>query len=508
MSNEFFYIADGKKDDADLHGPILDEGSPSIGLLMNILKEKGVSVDPSVFGVERNRMAWEPYEGPRGGYGWINKATSEVRYQQEKPTERQRSEDPEPEGQENRDASAKSLHEKYPDKVTVDNSNHNYIWIDAKDDKAIRPKLLEAGAVESNSKPGMFRIKNKTSNANKINAVLGGADFKGKAKFTGKIGKVNKAKMEPGAMEGLVGTLFDGLGIKKKPKKPDPEPVAEDAADSLFDAEPEAASESKSTAAGVSDPITQEKAQEILSQVSKITGFTPSQVIASIKGDASPKNSYSAKVRAAVESAVLEKGLYHENAIVQYHKQLHDSAESSKHATDIANSGHKRVGKEFALTPLYDLQILSKISGEVPGFDNSVCYMSERSIKMGKGRPTGDYRHELGHAIHASIMGSYTDKQIKKHYQGVIEKANKNPAGKHKKLSYDFYEDEYGIIGKRGLDNDKEDFAEHYRGYHREVYRELKENGSGNLAKYRKRHPEMAALFDARYTVAAMAKLL
>lgn len=43
--------------------------------------------------LEPKRMSWSPYKGPRGGRGWQNEQTGEVRYQEHKPSERGEGED-------------------------------------------------------------------------------------------------------------------------------------------------------------------------------------------------------------------------------------------------------------------------------------------------------------------------------------------------------------------------------------------------------------------------------
>jgi len=156
---------------------------------------------------------------------------------------------------------------------------------------------------------------------------------------------------------------------------------------------------------------------------------------------------------------------------------------------------------EFKDTPLNDLAVLSEINvKDEPLAGQAVCYMQTRKLGMGSTSVTGDFRHELGHAIHASIMGSPLDEHIQKLHAETLAKVKANPAGIKAKLTHEFYETTYGVIGRRALDNDKEDVAEHYRGYHKAVYRTRTGEDSQALAKYKERFPGWAKLWDAIYT--------
>ena len=162
--------------------------------------------------------------------------------------------------------------------------------------------------------------------------------------------------------------------------------------------------------------------------------------------------------------------------------------------------------KEYASTPKCDLDLLTGIkvlSVQVQG--QAVCHMGTRELTMGTTSVSGDYRHELGHAVHASyiVTGSKIDAKVKELYAEVKTKILADPTGVKQKLSHEEYEAKYGVVGRRSLDNDKENFAEFYRLYHREVYRDLNEGGGGkNLNQFRQRHPEWARIFDAHYTAA------
>ena len=138
--------------------------------------------------------------------------------------------------------------------------------------------------------------------------------------------------------------------------------------------------------------------------------------------------------------------------------------------------------------------------------------MNSRKIEMGSTSASGDFRHELGHALHSSFGGSdwtgkkgATNAAVASEYKGVTERGKEDPPPPGGKMSYEEYETKYGIIGRRALDNGRENLAEHYRGYHREIYKDRHEGGGGkNLDTYRERHPGWADIWDAHYTTALL----
>ena len=92
-----------------------------------------------------------------------------------------------------------------------------------------------------------------------------------------------------------------------------------------------------------------------------------------------------------------------------------------------------------------------------------------------------------------------------KEFEIVQEKLKADPSGIKTKLTHEEYETKYGVAGRRSLDNWEENVAEHYRLYHREIYRDLHEGGNGkHLAQYRERHPGWAKIWDAHYTAALL----
>ncbi len=251
---------------------------------------------------------------------------------------------------------------------------------------------------------------------------------------------------------------------------------------------------------------------EKIDTLSKKTGLSREEIQAAYAGTASPNDYHASNARARLAEAILKHGLEVPNAalLVQSHD---DTAQVTKTIWKLTNGNGdiERAQKEYADTPLCDLQVLSRISVlKVPVHGQANCNMATRAVTMGSTSVTGDFRHELGHALHAALGGAkgLTQKNaltsaIADHYNKVKERMVKNPAGVKTKLSHDWYEDNYGVIGKRGTDNWHEDFAEHYRGYHKAIYRDAHEGGQGAyLEQYRQRHPEMAKVFDAHYTAA------
>ena len=161
-----------------------------------------------------------------------------------------------------------------------------------------------------------------------------------------------------------------------------------------------------------------------------------------------------------------------------------------------------RAMAEFKDTPRADLECLSAIevkSTPVPGQAN--CYMATRKLTMGSTSVTGDFRHELGHALHGALMlNPVLNAHIHALHKEAMAKAAANPAGLKAKLTHEFYETAYGVIGRRALDDEKENVAEHYRGYHKAVYRTRTGEDANALKTYRARFPGWAQLWDAWYS--------
>jgi SPP1 gp7 family putative phage head morphogenesis protein len=172
--------------------------------------------------------------------------------------------------------------------------------------------------------------------------------------------------------------------------------------------------------------------------------------------------------------------------------------------------------KELSTVPEYDLGILTGIEAKptnIPG--EALARMLDRSIVVGPNTRPGSYRHELGHVLRAALGGdsfkgqTAMTKAIFAEYDQVMGKVKANPAGLKQKQEHEWYEKEYGVAGRRSLDNAEENFAEHYRIYHKALHQDKHEGGNGTkLAGYRERHPGMAKIFDAHYTAALIHKEL
>jgi hypothetical protein len=234
-------------------------------------------------------------------------------------------------------------------------------------------------------------------------------------------------------------------------------------------------------------------------------------------GQADPANANRMEFRAKAVGAILDSGTEVQNAVLQlpqntiWRKELLD-----KIATGPARD---RAHKEYSETPVGDLEVLGGIEvSDKPIGGQAVCQMNTRVVKMGTTSVTGDFRHELGHAIRASMggKGGYSAKtpltmhvaQLNKESmakaKGAMKSGIKPPDFHSKAEKEEWFETIYGIIGRRALDNWEEDFAEQYRGYHRAIFRtqhsEVPDHDPDALDKYRERFPGWARLWDAWYT--------
>jgi 8-oxo-dGTP diphosphatase len=264
------------------------------------------------------------------------------------------------------------------------------------------------------------------------------------------------------------------------------------------------------------DLFSPEKAKAHIEKLSQVSGLSSEQIRSAMTAHAQPgstEGAQAAKHRAHLEAMIMQHGLHVEDAIAHLLAHAHDTKAASAFAAQLTTGDKAKSEKEYAETALYDLQILSKITvKDSPIQGQAVCNMGSRSLTMGSTSVTGDYRHELGHAVHAALGGfgpqTPINKMVDELYAEVMKKAKADPIGTKQKMDYDWYEEKYGIIGKRALDNAKENFAEHYRGYQRELYKDRHEGGNGaRLALYRKRHPGWAKLWDAHYTAALLGAL-
>lgn len=256
---------------------------------------------------------------------------------------------------------------------------------------------------------------------------------------------------------------------------------------------------------------------KVLETVKKHTGFSEETIKDALTGDCSSKNPERARIRAKIIGSIYASGTAKENVINDVLDADSSSAKAKLISGMTSGSGGSAIPvKEMGGLPEFDLKILGGIhhsSSAIPG--EAVCNMGSRTIEGGKGTRSGSWRHEVGHAVRSSLGGdSYKTKrlvtrEIAKEYDKVMERVKENPAGAKKKMSHDWYEDNYGVAGSRSIDNFEENFAEHYRLYHREVHRDRNEGGGGkHLAKYRKRHPGMSKIFDAYYTAARLGQAM
>jgi hypothetical protein len=249
-----------------------------------------------------------------------------------------------------------------------------------------------------------------------------------------------------------------------------------------------------------------------LEMLQKEIGVTKEDIKKALTGASSPDDGKVSSYRAAIESKLLDNNALVPDAVTHLLAEQ-DQLLVNARVKAITKGNVERALKEYAETPLYDLECLSSIKvGDKPQPGQAQCNIQTREVMMGSTSVTGDFRHELGHAIHAAFGGRHglmtknsMTGLVAEHYKGVKAAMLAHPEGKGKKMPYEWYEEKIGVIGRRGMDNWKEDMAEHYRGYHRALYQDKHEKGNGkNLALYRKRHPMMAKLFDAHYTAALL----
>lgn len=240
------------------------------------------------------------------------------------------------------------------------------------------------------------------------------------------------------------------------------------------------------------------------------TGLSHKELVDGLQGIGSA----SMGVRAKATAALLTSGKSIPDAALQV-LHHHDPQEAASLVKSLTKGDTAGVLKEFQDTPAYDLKVLGGIVVHTTALSGeAICYMADRRIEVGTTTRSGSYRHELGHAIRSALGGAegHTGKNpvtdaVAHEYATAMQKVKSDPTGLGTSLSHDEYETKYGVVGRRGLDNFEENFAEHYRLYHRELYRDRNEGGNGKyLAQYRKRHPGMAKIWDAHYTTALLSQ--
>jgi hypothetical protein len=219
-------------------------------------------------------------------------------------------------------------------------------------------------------------------------------------------------------------------------------------------------------------------------------------------GDAlATSTAYAAKLSAAA-SSILTAGTAAKDAVLQVHAQDDPAGRAAAVAAISEGPAKERALHEYAHTPTGDLRVLSRITvKDTPVQGQAVCNMASRSLTMGSTSVTGDFRHELGHAVRSAWGNSAMTQAVKAEFKKAQDRVKADPPGHGMKLTHDEYESKYGVIGKRGLDNFEENAAEHYRGYQKAVYARLHEGDGGKaLARYRQLHPGWARIWDAHYT--------
>ena len=479
-----------RKGSSELDCPHLAEGKPEPGTedakrVYFWMMGHGAYVDGPVPQEDPVAMSsWVEYEGPKGGKGWKNTDTGKVTYQEDKPGDEESLSDESKSGKAAKKeekavvATAKGLHEAFPDIVEMDNSKHNNIWFNAIGNKELSNALGKIGGKNSNSKPGMVRLTNKPKYVLAAAAILSGKspaalakyyhDHIYKAKKSELKTNPSKSKSESVSSSGVIGTSLN---------------------------------------TGKAVDFTPETASKYLNEVADHIGLSPKKLLSVLSDPAPATKGYNATVRGKVENYLIDNSLHVENAVSQYMDKVHDATEASSYASAIGKGDKKRIATEYAQTPIYDLQTVDYIESRNKPVSGKAYYQSsggKAKVVMGTTSVTGDFRHELGHAVRFAYPNdSHGAKEVARHYSEVRKRVKENPP-KSPKLSYEEYETNYGIIGRRALDNKEEDFAEHYRGFHRELYRDREAKTDKHMKQYRERHPTMANLFDARYTAAMM----
>lgn len=247
-------------------------------------------------------------------------------------------------------------------------------------------------------------------------------------------------------------------------------------------------------------------------KVAAVTGFSHAEIKTALNASGDKQ---AGDRRAKIQAAIFEHGLAEPNAVL---KIQHDPQKVQAHIESIGKGDVARLQKEYGGSPLHDLRVLNEM--EVVNYalgGQAYYYPGERKTQMGTTSVTGDYRHELGHGVHYSMGGGSAAGPVKGNamtaavdaeYADAMKRVKANPPPHGIKLTHEQYETQYGVVGKRGLDNEKEHAAEHYRLYHREIYRDKHEGGNGKfLAQYRERHPGWAKIWDSYYTAALLGEI-
>jgi hypothetical protein len=240
-----------------------------------------------------------------------------------------------------------------------------------------------------------------------------------------------------------------------------------------------------------------------------------------LPGDLSVANPAAMEARAQAVTSLLQSGKSKKDAVLEL---IGPNPAREERIKALTSGDLDRALKEYRYTPLGDLQVLSGIDvRSTPIQGQAVCHMDTRSVAMGSTSNIGDFRHELGHAIRASTggAGGFSAKTalsayIAERHQESLAKAQEGaatvgkqdfpPGAEGNALKQAFYEEHFGVIDPRSLDNWEEDFAEHYRAYQKAIYQSsivessAPDHDAGALAHYRDTFPKWADFWDAWYT--------
>jgi 2'-5' RNA ligase len=226
-------------------------------------------------------------------------------------------------------------------------------------------------------------------------------------------------------------------------------------------------------------------------------------------GDASPARAKTAEYRMQAASAILASHAEIPDAVLY----VDPEPERRKAVLDkIVTGDASRAFLEYSTTPVADLEILSHVFVDTkPVHGQANANLATRALNMGSTSVTGDFRHELGHALRAAFGGLAYNKHTEltkfvalRHDETMARVKQNIKLGLPKPKTHEEWETKIGVIDPRGLDNWEEDFAEHYRAYHKAVYQTTNKAASDHnpeaLKTYRERFPQWARLWDAWYT--------
>jgi hypothetical protein len=310
------------------------------------------------------------------------------------------------------------------------------------------------------------------------------------------------------------------------PMKSSSEPAVKKAAAALLDqAEPAPQAPQQDLGGGQLGQLLQQLGQAAAPTTAPSPGVKQAGGWADMPGDLSIAHPEEMEARVQEVAGILGSGKAKKDAVLDLIGP--DPAREAR-IKALTSGDVDRALKEYKFTPVGDLAVLSGIDvRSTPIQGQAVCYMNDRSVAMGSTSAIGDFRHELGHAIRASLGGdggpgkktalsAYVAERHDETLAKAAEGQAKFPGGQQfpggaegNALKQAFYEENFGTIDPRSLDNWEEDFAEHYRAYQKAVYQAyITEGGApdhdaGALEHYRATFPKWADFWDAWYTAQA-----